>query len=114
MNSRKNLRKKLVTPSRTTGTREPLEFEAVQGNLGSDSTFSYEDVFDLATITPAVKRAGKGASTTAAAGARISKSAPAKLKGKAATPGADVVGNGQRGDERAAARPKQADENNGM
>lgn len=60
MNPRRSPRKKLSTPGKSAG----LEFEAVQGQINSsDATFSYEEVSDLVTVTPAVKRRAKSTST---------------------------------------------------
>lgn len=67
--SRAALRKKVETPRKT-----GVEFEAtVQGDAGGASaastteTFTYEEVSDLATVTPAEKRAGRGEMSKAVA-----------------------------------------------
>lgn len=100
MHSRRNPRKKLNTPGNAAG----VEFEAVQGQKDSSyETFSYEDVYDLSTITPTAKRRGKSASTTAVGAAKTATGgSPAKARTQTA---GEKLSNGRATE---GARPAQS------
>lgn len=69
--SRAAHRQKVGTPGRTgvefEATVQDADDDGSQGAAAATETFSYDEVSALATVTPAVKRSGKGASSRAVA-----------------------------------------------